>query len=424
MFPHKKIGVAVRNDPFMVFVTEEDHWDLDKYIQQCDLIELSDAERMRVQDAYRYLRHKLGVGFIKRAFRERSPILWLFLNAAPCAKLSVARFAESLQCLESAPNFSRILRRVKRPRDENDLAEGRSLVEVASKFSKAGFSIEFEPALSVTDHRGITGPRYPDLKITNSTTGEEIIVEVSRLRASNKQNLCERTYHVICEVLVHQAMMLDPENMKDISKPRHILPYALIHRGIEDEELKVIVDQLKELIDQVRSSGTFARMIIPDTIEVGIGPYDDHESAKKWAAERGIDDLVIGPDILADEITRARIKLHQKHWRQLGVDMPGIIVIPATENLIFFVYDVRGMIAALAEEVERLPKTLCAIMYHTFDDGTTKDTQCMAVGPHLLTKQVRSDGSVEQSLIISNPSCAQQVTPETSEMIRKAFASR
>ena len=75
--------------------------------------------------------------------------------------------------------------------------------------------------------------------------------------------------------------------------------------------------------------------------------------------------------------------------------------VPAGTNLILFVYDIRWLVAFLAEEVERHPKLLCAVMFHTFQEGGNESISAN-MGPHVVTKLVRSDKVTEQSLIIHN----------------------
>lgn len=426
----------VSSNPHEIFVAEEDYWSWDKYIQQCDLIDLSDVDRQRAKDSYQYLRGLLGEGYLKAAashYREdakpklRNPLFsWYFANSAPCARLSMIHFVDALKALETAPNFKavlkRIKKRIKKPEDLNDLVEGSSVVEVAYKFFQTGLDVEFEPNVSVLNHLGVAGPKKPDIKITNKRTGEEVIVEVSRMRASDRQNLIQHTYDVLWYVLVHEGMHSDPEALKDILRPRHILPYALFHRGMENDELSDIVDRIRDLINKVRASGKFDQMSIPDTVEVGIASYDDHQRARERAAVRGIREtsFVEGPDILSDEIARAKIKLRDK-VKQLPEERPGIVVVPASENLIFFAYDIRALVAAVAEEAEKYPKLLRAIMFHTFDDSRD-ESGSVDIGPHTFTRQTRSDGSVEQSLIIRNKMCNKPVSAETQKMVDSAFA--
>ncbi|MDQ3847366.1 MAG: hypothetical protein M3261_00240, partial [Thermoproteota archaeon] len=98
-------------NPHEIFTREEDYWDWDKYIQQCDLIELSKVDSERAKDSFRYLRDIFGKGFLKRAARKRYPIFaWYFANSAPRARLSMIRLVDALKALANAPNFVTVLR--------------------------------------------------------------------------------------------------------------------------------------------------------------------------------------------------------------------------------------------------------------------------------------------------------------------------
>src|SRR5438105_4234471 len=121
--------MVMSRSPHEIFTSEEDYWNWDKYIQQCDLIELSKANSGQAKDSFRYLRELFGNGFLKRAVRERHPIFtWYFANTAPRARLSLIRLVDALKALENAPNFITVLRRIKkrikRVEDLSDIGEG------------------------------------------------------------------------------------------------------------------------------------------------------------------------------------------------------------------------------------------------------------------------------------------------------------
>lgn len=416
---------VMSSKPHEIFVNEEDRWSWDKYIQRWNQSELSDADRQRTNDALRYLRSALGEHYLRRADRQRNPMLfWYFTDWSDGARLSMIRFSEALQALEGSTGYKAILKRVRRPKNLDELLEGKSVVEVAYKYFRAGFSIEeFEPRVTVTSHHGVDGSKNPDMKIVDRETGEEIIVEVSRMKSSDHQNLIDRTYKVIWHVLVDEGMHCDPEALKNILSPRYILPYAKIHRGIKEGELKDIVEQLRTLVGQVRASGKFGELIIPDTIEVGIASYDDHDRAVEWATSRGIreHDLVECPNILTDEIARANVKLRDK-LKQLPDDRPGIVVLtPANENVILFVTDLGQLAAELAEVAADYPKLLRVVMFHTFGDGKD-ESWSVNFGHHTLTRLVRNDGAAERSLTVRNPACKHPLAPETLKRVDAAFA--
>lgn len=411
--------------PYEIFVTEEDRWNWDKYIQRWNLSELNEAERQLTEESLCYLRRTLGKGYLRRADDQGNPMLfWYFTDWSDGARRSMIRFADALQALEGSAGFNAILKRVRKPKNLDELLEGKSVVEVAYKFFRAGFSIEeFEPRVSVPNYRGVAGLKNPDMRIVDRETGDEIIVEVSRLKSGDHQNLTSYTHRVIEHVLVFESMQCDPEAQKNILSPRHILPYAKIIRGIEEAELKGIVEQIRKLVERVRVCGEFGELLIPDTIEVGIASYDDHDRAREWAARRGMREhnFVEGANILTDEIWRVKRKLREKVNEQIPADRPGIVVLaPANENVIFFVYDVRWLAAELAEEAGKHPKLLSAIMFQSFDDGRD-ESWSVNLGPHTYSRLVRSDGAAEQSLIIRNQDCKHPLAAKTMRKVVSAF---
>ena len=414
------------DNPHQIFATHEDRWSWNKYIQQVDLIELSDLDRRRTKDALVYLRGILGEGFLRRAEAERNPIyLRFFVNAAPPARLALIRFVDSLTALEGTRNFRSALRDIKRrlktPDDLERLTEKLSMVQVAHKFLMGGFDVEFDPVINVVGVSGRTAPKKPDLRIVDRENAQEIIVEVSRMKASDHQQLISRTFKAIWWLLIDEGMHSDPESFKDITRSRHILPYAVIHRGIEDEELKGIVEQIRKLIADARAGVEFGELTMPDTIEVGVASYDSHPLAKEWAASRGLkeNDLVLGASIQSDEIARAKRKLRTE-LEQIPHEKPGIIMLEARDNLLFLIYDLAALAVYLGEELKRYPKILWAVFFHSFDIGGN-ESYSRPIGPHTFVNHVRTDGSTEQLLIIRNVEYPNPVSRETLDKLKSAF---
>src|SRR5918912_4213107 len=110
--------------PHEIFITEEDRWNWDKYIQRWDQSELGGSEKKRTNDSLRYLRSTLGEGYLRRADRRRNPMLfWHFTDWSNGARLSMIRFAEALKALEASKDFKAILKRVRRPKSLEELLE-------------------------------------------------------------------------------------------------------------------------------------------------------------------------------------------------------------------------------------------------------------------------------------------------------------
>jgi hypothetical protein len=60
-------------NPHEIFAAEEDRWSWDKYIEQCDLIELTDDQRQHVKASFQYIRRVLGEGFLHRSYKHDNP---------------------------------------------------------------------------------------------------------------------------------------------------------------------------------------------------------------------------------------------------------------------------------------------------------------------------------------------------------------
>lgn len=103
-------------------------------------------------------------------------------------------------------------------------------------------------------------PKVPDLKLTDDEAGEEIFVEVSRLRPGAKQNQLSRTQDVIRSV-VHTAMHLDPGLWEELLNPKHVLPYVRIRRALDEGELRVVAGKVEEVIREDHRTGPAPRRL-------------------------------------------------------------------------------------------------------------------------------------------------------------------
>ncbi len=197
----------------------------------------------------------------------------------------------------------------------------------------------------------------------------------------------------------------------------------MIHRGIEDDELKPIVQEIRKRIEYVRTSGEFDELIIPNTIEVGIASYENHHRTKQWAQRRGLseNDFVRGPDLLSDEITRSKFKL-KTELKQIPFDKTGIVMLEARENLLFFVYDLEVVATYLAEELKKYPQLLCLVFFHGFG-GAGEESYSTPIGPHTFVQHVRRDGSTQQLLLIRNVECRANVPDSTLEKLQRALTT-
>jgi len=60
----------IESNPHFVFQKPEDRYNWDKYLEQLDLIELSDSERMRADQAIQFFRKLFGETFLKKCSKK------------------------------------------------------------------------------------------------------------------------------------------------------------------------------------------------------------------------------------------------------------------------------------------------------------------------------------------------------------------
>ena len=218
------------------------------------------------------------------------------------------------------------------------------------------------------------------------------------------------------------AAWSDPEALGNILAPKHILPYAKIYRAMSEQEIEQAVDQINELVSRVRSTRQFHELAIGDFIEIAVAPSHDHETAEKWAATRDMQDLVEGPLIETDEIHRAKVKLREKA-EQIPEDKPGLIIVPTNENLLFWRFDIRYVIAELAKELRKYPKLLGMVLSIEFTGGGQEGSAAAALEQHVIVSKTGKDLTTEQSVLLRNDACSLPLCDATLERIRNAFVT-
>ena len=396
-----------------IFQTREDHFNWDKYEQQSDLIEpLSDANKHLTKTGIRYLRVLLGEDFLQRAAKDGNSILaWYFLNAAPSARLSLIRLVEELKALEGSPNFNGLVARLK---DGRRAEEALTVLDAAYKFSRVGFQVSFDPK-----NTNVGDNHVPDLKLFDCDSAEEVFVEVSQLRKGGHRELDSRTYHMIFQA-VHDAISACP-GAWDFTKPR-VLPCVRVRvlKGLGDKDLIEVIGELKRLILEVATINKYKEFTFKDAVEAAISPAHDHSKAKAWATARKMrDDLVEGPLIKLNEIAKVRGKIIAE-LEQLPPDKAGVIVIPADQSLLPWMYDPREIILEIADELTHHPTLLCAVISHSFNAGKLEPFVA-TLGQHALVRTEKPGFATEHSVIVMNEAFALPIAAGTLAKVRQAF---
>ena len=395
-------------DPLSIFETREDHVSWDKYDHQNNLIEgLTDDERQRARAGMQYLRGLLGEDFLRRAVETGNPIFsWFFANAAPHARRSLIRLAEELKAFANGDGFNSLIARLK---DSKRAAEALTVLGVSSSFSQVGFIISFDPDLEGSR-------RVPDLLIVDPDSGEEIYIEVSRLRSGGQREVNRRSYDAIWSA-VHDAIWQCPGAF-EINAPK-VQPYVQILRPLSENDLPDAVNAIRTRIFDSARTGEYFEFKFKDSIEMAVSPPSDHSKAKAWAASRNMRDFVEAPPInLERELKKAIDKIHDE-MRQIPAGRPGIIAIPTSESLLFFFFHPEQIILEIAEEVRRYRNLLCVLLFHGVMEGHQEST-IATLGEHAFVTTM-NDLSTERTAFVMNDSFGLSLSKSTIDRVRKAF---
>lgn len=375
----------------------EDWTNWEKLIEQCSTYdEFTDIEKEKAERAFLFLKHEFGEEFLKNAFEELHPIMYYFVNSAPWTRKWLTRVADSLTTLKKMEGYASLLKRLK---DKDKFFEGKSVLEIAYKFSKTGFRIFIDPPLS-------NNVKVPDLKITNGKTGEELFVEVSVQQQSINHTKAIRTFDEI---------------FNQLSPFCGLIYCGRVFRILSERHMVDVIKTVKDKIDMAKKENAFQELIIEDTIELGIAPSKETDVLTAWAKSRGLEiGYFVGPPFNTDEIPRTRHKIW-KEQLQLPRTSANIVVIE-NNNLFRSVKDIKREISDLEECLYDFSNLLCLIGIGFYEcyDGKMQD-EIVKRDQHSVIRRLREDSTAEHCMILYNRYCDFHVSPSTIDKVYLAF---
>lgn len=408
-------------NPHKVFQTQEDHLKWDKYVEQIDLINLTNKQKNDALEAIQYLRELLGENFLRRCWQHRHPFLFRMFNSAPVSRLELTRFAESLKDLSFATGFDEWVKKFKKTKEPEKFTESETVLENAHKFRRAGFDIEFEPRIQVKLPSGQMRDKNPDLKITNPQNGEEIFVEVSQMKSSDDEVKSSETFYLLWR-LIHRAIdentVIESDKSGNTVVTASIYPYVKILRGLDSKELEQVTKEITFLIETVKQTQKFQTLVIEDKVEIAVAPLSEQHKAEQWAKDRKMTNFVESPLVPMRETQRARIKIADK-IKQLPENKPGIIIIPAG-ILMFYAYALEYILLDLESEMEKFPQLLFVSLYSHVGEGKSKNSTT-DINDHLFIETMINDLHKEKRIVVRNPNFALRLSKNTLRKIIKAF---
>ncbi len=373
----------------MILESAEDYTNWGKLIKHCETLDgLTELEREKAKRAFRLLEKEFGSHFLQDAFHKEHPLTGYIQNLAPWTRKWLVRFSESIQELKHQENYKSLLERLK---DSDRFREGQSVLEVAYKFSKAGFSIAVDPSVNVSGNQ-----KVPDLKLTNTDTKEELFVEVSMLGEARSEKESMETMRKITEPL-----------WRSIPFVRYC---GRVHKILAENHLTDIVEKVKETVEKAQKDNFFQELVIENVIEIGIAPQSDTQFMDTWASERGLAvGSFTGPPFNIDETWRVKQRIENKQ-RQLPHMYPNILVLWDIA-LFFQMSDIRKTISELEESVYNYPHLMAAVIAGvSLERGNNEN---IMKDQHVYIRRRRDNLLTEQYIILLNQYCEQKVSPST-----------
>ena len=127
------------------------------------------------RNAFSFLKNEFGEKYLKE-MEPIHPMYFHIHNYVQASRLWFVELAADIKRLKEFPNYESLYRRLK---NSKKFPEAFSVLEIAIKFCKAGFNIEFDPKVKVNGRS-----KEPDLRVLNSSNDKSFYCEVSVLNAS------------------------------------------------------------------------------------------------------------------------------------------------------------------------------------------------------------------------------------------------
>ncbi len=375
----------------------KDYWKWDSLLGECGAIEgLTDDDRARARSAITVLRRELGEDFLAESWSAHHPLPYFLTNSAPWTRKWLAWFGDALDHASRQANYRSLLQRLK---DGRTYDEAISVLEVHSRFSGVGFSVQFDPAVVVG---GV--PKKPDLLAVNPSTNEEVFIEVTDLHNSDVTSQASDTARVIADLLIFRHT--DVKHAGRIHKP-------LSHRHLADVAKKVAA-----FLESVESGSEFRSLSLPGVIDLGASPSNAEADLAAWAtAQKLAVGELIGPSFEFEEVRRVKHAIRNKRL-QIPDAGTGVVVIRAS-GVLYEGKDVPTLFSELEEGVFDFEKILAAVVIAGWTGVGRNAT--LRHNEHTVVQSVRHDVRVENAFFVFNRYYANGLSEETIGMVRRAY---
>ena len=277
-------------------VNEIEKWSYhEKVIQENE--DLSSEDKEKVLMGIYQIKRIFGEDFLETVIQTQHPVLGYFRNLAPWTRFWLKELGNMLSALEKSVGFEKIRKRLM---STENFSSAMPELEIAYRFKKASFSIEFYPRHG----------RYEcDLKAQKE--GIKVYVEVATIGPSEEER---RTWYTFTELT--KPFMLDDE----------VTVAGKIYKTLSHPRIAEIKRKINICVQKAKKKKECTVISQPGIVDIIVCPRSLSVQASKWVKHKGISSQFEGPSYSIDEIRRAR-KAFRNENRQLPKNKPGLVVL-------------------------------------------------------------------------------------------------
>jgi len=303
-------------------------------------------------------------------------------------------FINAIESAKSQTNSEPLIEGIK---DEEKFYSALFELDIANRFIKSGFSIEFYPLIKTK--------KVPDLKITNPSTNEIFYVEVTEQMQSIQAKEATETFDRISHELL---TLLHPS--------KRLICLGKIYKHLSEPHLQDVISKISETIEKCDKSGF--EEFVEDSAVFAFAKEENRENLKMWGDAHNIHSHLEGPSYDVDEIYRLSSKI-QKEQEQLPKDHMNILVIRDTTLLFVFQRNVEKIISRLEEHVYKHDHLAFCVVLATYNAADQEKIKIQ--GEHLYLH--KTDDIVDREIIFLTNRYIKdkQITPNSISKIKHAF---
>lgn len=326
--------------------------------------------------------------------------MWSYLaNFAPWTRVALTRFSQELRDLEGSERFETLVARLRSP---ERYSEGASVLRVAARLRAQGFTVEFDPTVTV-----FGGPKQPDLLVVNPEVGDRIFVEVSSLGISETEKEARKAFDAVTNIFWAEDRVNFSGRLLRVPSPQN---------------LDQIIRRVKEAIVRCKATGHLQEVMLPNLLELAVAPPADQEHFRHWVEDHKAHGFS-GPATSPDIISRIKGKLRNEQ-KQLPRNELGLIVVDVPPMHHFGDSEEEGHLLEnlrdLGEFVAGYPHLLGAVLCSEFLSTGTRPTVRQAEG-QVYVQQAPRPPFAEDIHLLTNRYCKLKLAPATMTAWNRAF---